>query len=116
MKINPTTILEMVLSYYDMDLATLKSQTREMNIVKVRHLAMRFLREYTELTLLQIGLIFNRDHASVMHAITSVGWQVETNKRYRREYEELIKILEPYAEAIPRIYTEEMFMENDCYV
>lgn len=44
------------------------ANTRKRPYVQMRQLAMYILREQTKLTLEQIGAIFNKDHATVLHA------------------------------------------------
>ena len=44
----------------------IKSRKREYTIA--RQLTMYFLKKYTKLTLDEIGIIFDRDHATVLHA------------------------------------------------
>ena len=67
---------------------SLKMKGRKKETVLARHLAMyimknRFYIGGSTLTLKVIGDVFNRDHASVLHASNSIEDQMETNKVFR---------------------------------
>jgi hypothetical protein len=68
-----------------------------MEIVKVRQVSMFFLREFTRLSLNQIGGLFGRDHATVLHSIKQVHNHCDTEKDYREQINQVRCILIRYA-------------------
>jgi len=58
------------------------AQNRTYNIVKLRHIAMYLCATHTDLTLVEIGRNFSKDHSTVMHARQSVTDQGRFNKKY----------------------------------
>lgn len=59
------------------------------NIVRARYLSVFLIRKKTDLSLKEIGKIFNRDHATVMYAIDSIKDQISYDKVLRAEVERL---------------------------
>ena len=53
------------------DLENFKGKSRKQYLVHQRYYLMWFLKQNTKLPLTKIGLMFNRDHATVIHAIKS---------------------------------------------
>lgn len=85
-------IQEVVSSYFQMDTETLRSKTRKRHIVQARQLAMFFAKKYTKSSLANIGSqIGNRDHATVLHACKTVDNLLETDKQFKKYYEDLNK-------------------------
>ena len=92
---------------------------RKGELIKCKHIAIYFVKQYTNLTLSGIGNYFpgrsgRFDHASVLHAVNSVKNQYETNRLYRAEIDELVKRLDNMIEDTRDVYIE-VFMENDFY-
>lgn len=57
---------------------------------KERQLAMYLMREMTDLSFLDIGIVFCRHHSTVMHAHEAVKWLVNKND-INKNYVELLK-------------------------
>jgi hypothetical protein len=69
-------------------------QTRVMEVVKYRQLAMAFLNAYTDLSLAAIGgMLGGKDHATVLHAVRNVKNFVEIDRKYRETYQ----VIDDYA-------------------
>ena len=69
-----------VCEYYMVDMQELTGPSRRREIALPRQVAMYLTRELTGLSLPQIGLAFgNRDHTTVMHAISQIDTGVKTN-------------------------------------
>ncbi|MDR2118104.1 MAG: chromosomal replication initiator protein DnaA [Tannerellaceae bacterium] len=84
------TIQEVVCSYFNLEPLALQASTRKREIVQARQIAMYLSRKYTDCSLSHIGkVIGKKDHATVLHSIMSVKNQIETNKLYRTNVEEM---------------------------
>ena len=66
-------ISELVSSQFNISLADMQSKSRKKKIAFPRQVAMYLSRKHTEETLVDIGRVFNRDHATVMHAIKVIS-------------------------------------------
>ncbi|MCP4336262.1 MAG: hypothetical protein GY679_00205 [Mycoplasma sp.] len=68
------------------------SKTREREIVSVRQIAQQITSELTNLSLASIGLAIGcKEHATVLHSIKTVNNLKETDKKYKEEYERILK-------------------------
>jgi chromosomal replication initiator protein len=75
-----------------MDIETLCSKTRKRHIVQARQLAMFFAKKYTKSSLASIGSqIGDRDHATVLHACKTIDNLLETDKQFKKYYEDINK-------------------------
>ncbi|MBR3932546.1 MAG: chromosomal replication initiator protein DnaA [Clostridia bacterium] len=72
-KITPSLIIETVEKFFNLKENDLKSKTKSKNIAFPRQIAMYIIKEYTELSLKQIGASFGGlDHTTVLHGINKV--------------------------------------------
>ena len=81
-------ITEMVCKRYELEEKAVFSRVRYQKIVKARQIIHSLLRNnFKEIGASYIGRKFgNRDHATVLHSCKSVANQVETNKKFKEEY------------------------------
>ncbi len=87
-------IQKVVSNYFEIDIATLQSNTRKRNVVQARQLAMYFSKKMTKSSLASIGSqIGKRDHATVLHACKTVDNLSETDKQFKRYVDEISKKL-----------------------
>ncbi|MDP2088964.1 MAG: chromosomal replication initiator protein DnaA [Flavobacteriaceae bacterium] len=87
-------IQKVVSNYFEIDVATLQSNTRKRHVVQARQLAMYFSKKMTKSSLASIGSqIGKRDHATVLHACKTVDNLSETDKQFKRYVEEISKKL-----------------------
>ncbi|MDO9262279.1 MAG: chromosomal replication initiator protein DnaA [Flavobacteriaceae bacterium] len=87
-------IQKVVSSYFEIDVATLQSNTRKRHVVQARQLAMYFSKKMTKSSLASIGSqIGKRDHATVLHACKTVDNLSETDKQFKRYVDEISKKL-----------------------
>lgn len=70
---SPDEIMQTVASFYNVKLAELKGSRRLKRIVRPRHVAMWLVREHTDLSFPEMGRVFERDHATVQHAVKKIG-------------------------------------------
>jgi chromosomal replication initiator protein len=85
-------IQKLVCDYFGVGVDAVKSKVRKREIVQARQIAMYFAKDMTKASLKNIGSHFgNRDHSTVIHACQTVNDLVETDKKYRRDVDEIEK-------------------------
>ena len=83
-------IIEKVCSHYKVDTSTIHTKTRKREVVLVRQVAMYLAKKHTDTSSSKIGqLIGNKDHATVLHACKIIKDQVEVDKAFKAEIEEI---------------------------
>lgn len=83
-------IMGLVSEHTGVSIFDMQSVGRKMEHVKARQLSMYFIKNNSTYSLKAIGSMFNnRDHSTVIHAIESVENQRDTNKVYRKLFEEI---------------------------
>jgi chromosomal replication initiation ATPase DnaA len=88
-------IIKLISDYFDADYNSVLKGGSQKELVKVRHLACSFIRQYTDLSLMATGDLFKdkkdsgKDHSSVIHAIKSVSDQCDSDRRYRKDFDAL---------------------------
>ena len=86
----PEAILEFISKYYSVDVNLIKGQQRVREAVGPRQIAMYLIRSMTNLSVVEIGKIFdNRDHSTVLYSIQ----QVEKKMKQDPSYAEIVKEL-----------------------
>jgi chromosomal replication initiation ATPase DnaA len=83
--------INLICRQYGYSPEALKGQSRKRDLVFARHLAMYLMRKRTKMTLLEIGKTFDRDHTSVLHAITMIENYLHTNSLNKKD--EIIYLL-----------------------
>ena len=87
-------IQKFVAENFNVSVDAMKDKTRKREIVVARQVAMYFAKNYTNLSLKSIGYHFgNRDHSTVIHALTSVNDLMDTDRKFNAQMQELIKKL-----------------------
>lgn len=86
-------ILETVASYFGIEARFFWHKTRKKEVVEMRHIAIYFIRNYTKMTVTQIGVIFQRDHTSILHAIHQVSNLMQSDPEYKKHIEYLAILL-----------------------
>ena len=83
-------IIEKVCQHYQIDVSAIHTKTRKREVVQVRQIAMYLAKKHTDVSSGKIGmLIGNKDHATVLHACKIIKDQVEVDKAFRHEIEEI---------------------------
>ena len=80
-------IIEEVGKFYNISPFDIKGLARTKDIVLARQVAMFVVRKMTNLSLQEIGDVFNRDHTTVMHSLE----RIETESKKSPEMAEIIK-------------------------
>ena len=70
--VSPDTIIKSVSKYLSISEIKMKGKDRDREYVIARQIAIWMLRKYTLLSLKNIGLLFNRDHTTVIHSVNTV--------------------------------------------
>ena len=83
-------IISKVCAHYSIEESAIHTKTRKREIVQVRQVAMYLAKKHTDSSSSKIGqIIGNKDHATVLHACKIVKDQVEVDKNFKLEIEEI---------------------------
>lgn len=72
--------------FYGIPSGTILSNIRTLNIANVRAIAMHMCRHLGKMSYQEVGMAFNRHHATVMHACKLVDGWAKKDKRFAAEY------------------------------
>lgn len=92
-KLQNATIREIkkrVSDYYGIEISLLDGKDRTKFISKARHIAMYLACEYSKKSVTEIGLNFNRDHASVIHGRDKIKEELKSKTYLSVEVENII--------------------------
>ena len=82
------TIIQEVARFYELDAASIRGQGQNKQIANARNVAMYIIREFTQLSLMEIGQQFGgRHHSTVLNSIK----RVEKNMKDQPEMSEIIR-------------------------
>jgi chromosomal replication initiator protein len=83
-------ILDNVTKYYNVRLSDLQSKKRHKSIAFPRQVCMYLARRHTRYSLEEIGGYFGgRDHTTVLHAVRTIGYDVETDREIAKQLTQL---------------------------
>ena len=80
-----------VFKKYNVKQEEIKSTKRNKEIAQARHVAVYVLRSVTDMSLPNIGKIFNRDHATILASIRAVEKRLNTESGFHLELSDLKK-------------------------
>jgi chromosomal replication initiation ATPase DnaA len=81
-------------SYYKINPMALSKRSRKREVIKQRHTAMYFSKQLTYRSFARIGAYFGGfDHNTCRHACKAIQDLIDTNKVFRREIEEIEKLI-----------------------
>ena len=86
-------IISAVCSYYGIPKKALLAKTRKREIVEPRQMCHKLLRVNTRLGLSDIGLLTDKDHATVLFSNRTVDNLMLSNKQIKADYEALTEII-----------------------
>ena len=72
------------------DWEQMKTKCRKRELNDVRQTAMWIIRKGTSMSFYDVGKIFNRHHATVLHAVRNVENMIETDNMYRAGVEQIL--------------------------
>ncbi len=88
------SILDLVADHFELDVDTIKSNSRKRQIVMARQLAMYFVKQHTDHSLKTIGKEFGgRDHSTVIYSCRTVNDLIDSDNSFKLMVEELDKKL-----------------------
>ncbi len=91
-KITPAFVTQTVEKFFNLKENDLKSKSRSQNIAFPRQIAMYILKEYTELSLKQIGSFFGGlDHTTVLHGINKIKSGKESDPTIENIINDILK-------------------------
>ena len=93
-QLTPERIVALVSEQFSVKVEALFGQRRTRSVALPRQVAMYLLRQFTELSLVDIGRVFGgRDHSTVIHACRKVGTMVATDNEFAERMNGLISTL-----------------------
>ena len=93
-EIKPTDIISQVAKYFHLTFEDLVGKSRTKNVAVPRQIAMYLAKNYTDFSTSKIGkFIGNKDHATVLHACKTVKGQLEVDKSFQAEVQEIESLL-----------------------
>ena len=93
-RITPEEIQKLVANYFQIRPSDLRSASRKRAIVRPRQIAMVLAREYTDLSLPDIGEAFGgRDHTTVINAVRRIQELRRSDHNLEQQYKSLASIL-----------------------
>lgn len=88
------SIVSKVCEHYEIEKESLHSRSRKHNVAIARQVAMYLAKKYTDTSCVRIGkLIANRNHSTVLHSCKMVQTQLEVDKNFRIEMEEIENLI-----------------------
>ncbi|VWL84824.1 chromosomal replication initiator protein DnaA [Oceanivirga miroungae] len=88
-KMTAESIVKKIAKNYEISVEEIKSQKRQKTILMPRQIAMYLIKTNLMITYDAIGKIFDRDHTTVMNAIKKIETQLEIDRDFVKELEEL---------------------------
>ena len=87
-------IIKTVCEYLNLDIERFNSPERTRDIAQARQIAMYLAKQHTKAPLTSIGsAIGGRNHATVLHSCKAVSNLIDTDKLFRRQVEEIEKLV-----------------------
>lgn len=89
-------LIKVICEYYKIDILQLYiKKKRDFEIIRTKHIIIWFIRQYTAMSLKDIGRLFGLDHSSILFAFNKIEGQL-TNKfddSYKKDIEQIKKLL-----------------------
>jgi hypothetical protein len=104
-------ILIVTQNYFNIPENFCTKKTRKAEVVFARQVSAYLIRKYTQITLKEIGTVFNQDHSSILHGIRKVQDLMDVDKYIRKQVNDIDKIVQFKSQA----FVEEMNIEKDYY-
>lgn len=96
------SITDIVASHYGLERTDLLGKNRHRPYTPARQMVWKMVRElYPDFTLILLGEIYNRSHATILQGIKSISDQIDTDRELRGDYICLIAICAKIDEKEP---------------
>ena len=79
-----------VCEMYDVTLEALTGRTRLRQVVEARYILFYILHKIQGKTSIEVGKLFSRDHATVLHGCNTIAGFIEFNKKFEEKVSKLI--------------------------
>ena len=87
-------ILKVVCKHFDLEPSAIHTKSRKREVVQARQIAMYLAKNHTDFSTSKIGkFIGNKDHATVLHACKNRKGQLEVDKSFSAEVQEIESLL-----------------------
>ena len=78
----PDDIIDETAKYYGISPKDLRGKSRTREVAQARHIAMYLIRQLTNLSLQDVGRIFDRDHTTVLNSLSNVEARISREKDF----------------------------------
>jgi len=97
---NPKTVIKIVCSFFGTtyDYEKMHSNDRHTEHLIVRYYCFTFLKETTSLSLAQIGMLFDQDHATVLNGLEKLQIWMETDLSKKKIYDKISSIISKHTD------------------
>jgi len=102
-RISGVYIRNRVSEYYNITVARLTGKGRNAASVHARQIAMWLCRILINLPYQQIGMLFNRDHSTVMTSCDRISMLMRTKKDFSDELDRVIRYVDPHHRVIDSV-------------
>lgn len=92
--INLDIVKEITSEILDIPLDKMVSRSRKRDVVEARQIAMHISEKKKLGTLENIGIVYNRDHSTVLHAKKTINNLITYNKAVNYKYMEILNAVE----------------------
>ena len=94
-QVTPKLILEVVAEHFGITTEDITSKRRNSEYVLPRQITMYLCRELSDISLVGIGKLLGKDHTTVMHGVTKIADEVNTNEELKGKVEIIKKKIIP---------------------
>lgn len=87
-------IVEIVFNHLDISMDEMTTFHRKRELVEARQISMYFIKKcFKNMTLSEIGKLFNRDHATVLYSVKHISELIKFNVAFKKKIDVLIGVL-----------------------
>jgi chromosomal replication initiator protein len=83
------TIIKFVSEHFEVPEDKLYSKSRLPEFVVARQVAQRLIKENSTLSFKSVGCLFNRDHSTVIHAVSAIQDRLDTDPKFKLFYHDI---------------------------
>jgi chromosomal replication initiator protein len=83
-------MMKVICNLTQVDWSEMKGKCRKRELNDIRQTAMWIIRKGTSMSFYDVGKVFNRHHATVLHAVKHVEALIQTDRMYRAGVEQIL--------------------------
>ena len=87
-------MMKVICTLTKVEWSEMKGKCRKRELNDVRQTAMWIIRKGTSMSFYDVGKVFNRHHATVLHAVKNVEDLIQTDNKYRSDVEQILNHLD----------------------